>query len=1286
MRFATGLPEQYVVPHLAAGESVVAMSISPEGSVLCILTQLQVQFWSALQHITFLVSFALPKCSLLPGMDVGSRLLWHPKGRSVAVTTIDRRIVIYEADIVLSNETAVQLSPSHSEVVVTDARSRVCIAMELKLDSGIITSIATSTTCLLVCTSGGFVVVLHWTTGKKLHVWSTTTLLQQVRTTSASAVVGGSVAFFAHSVLLKKSCLILSDGSLCLLDCMSGNDFTQENVSFSGVCHAGIGATSVSFNGKHNLVAVACTDSSVRFYSIEGNELRRHDAQASARWCEDTRLLEGVVAMRWSGDEETIAVGFRKRGIAVLHHSGACIMSSFTRYDWSTTSGRSVHRPLFPSGCQCLAWDQEGHRLFGTEPEQKSFTASRFGRLARTMDPAENAKSSICLFEADSISFFHASDSDGIAENWETVRLPTDYSKENFPIRFCSVTGDGQHAAVSGTNGCALYNRKLRRWKLFGVRSQEKAIVAVACPCWVQNTCLALPVRNITRREFEVRVYSRFHLDESAVLCVLPMQRRPQIVSCHMRTLADHKCVLAVVDSANSLQLHELEVFTDSVTNPKAVRLNHRPLRVLALSPPMHSPLALIVCPLRREAAMRPHSSKLPQLLVLQRNHELVLLDPNEASTAQEEGGMFPFAAAPVTTDRVHSCWLDLSVTYAVQECCVVIAFGNEGVHAHSLPAALVESPTQKSSRRSSRPAFFDPSVTTASTSSTHLAEFDVEALPIGVLPLDGFIVFAMEGLFRKFVVPGLYPSYQVNCRPVLYQHRLLLPLVSSQSSSSGEMDVAVVDDPLARVLHRLRETGSFVDTMDYLLHSIIDNELDSRHVAHDRRRALQFIISILRKYPEFHQIIVGCVRKIDVVKWRVVFDVIGKPMDFFNDCIANRRIIEAAHVVRVVMMDDASSQEGIQQPSSSVAVATSAGPTTAVAAGHHGTPLRRSESGGSGGGAGAGGGGGESHMLAPLEDATNCARRLFTIVLGRGDFILAFELLRFMTLLSLEIDLPNNDKSNTALSAIERALRSMWRGPQKPNSSQSTASSLNLRSVTSSVTCADAGLLRPCETSAEHSVGNMLRKYPSLRTDMESTVLSLLRIGKVAQLCAMFESFQLDLDHFISTIFASPSVGWRYSSFNAVGSSSSQPTMDGFADNPHTAMSQMSLREIFSNLHAEFGLPRCPQGEIPIPPSLASHPLAMNSLRIFTATQEHLATVTASCTALNNIAVLFCRHTCVEYQCAFSILLLQEENLKRLLSDHGDAVLEQVTELLCEKENAGYRRMLEACCRREAI
>jgi hypothetical protein len=1328
MRFATGLPELYVVPHLAAGESIVAMSIAPDGAILCVLTQLQLQFWAVLQHVTFLIGFPLPKCSLAPGMDIGSRLVWHPKGRSIAVTTIDRRLMIYEADISLSNESAVQLTGS-GEIAVAEASSRVCLSSELKLDSGIVTSVATSTTCLLVCTSGGFVVVVHWSTGQRLHVWGTPSLLQNVRTSSMStnAVVGGSIVFFGHSIALKKSCLVLSDGSLCLLDSSCGNDFTQQGISFTGVCHPGIGATSVSFNARHCLVAVSCTDSSVRFYALDaGNELRRHDAPASARWCEDTKPLEGIVAMRWSPDEETLAVGFRKRGIAVLHHSGACIMSTFTRYDWSTTMCRTVHRPLFPTGCQCLAWDQEGHRLMGTEADQKSFTASRFARLARSMEPAENAKGSICLFEADSVSFFHASDSDGIADNWEALRLPADYMRENFPLRFCCATGDGQHVVAAGAHGCAIFNRRLRRWKLFNARSQEKAVVVVANPCWIHNVCVVLPLRNVPRREFEVRVYSRFHLEISSMLLLIPMARRPCLVACHSRTLADHKCVLAVVDSGNALQLHEVEVCADSLAAPKNVRLNHRPLRTVVLQPPLHGPLAVTVCPLRREAAQRQYASKLPQLFVLQRNHQLVLVDLNTDLPSTPTHGTPPperpqYTTSLLSSDVVHYSWLDLSAAYAFQEACVLIAFGNDGVHAHLLPCVTgnsTDSPSMKNSSSSlgwQRPFALDqplsplsPLAAAVSVTSTHLAEFDVEALPIGIHPLDGFIVFGMEGYFRKFSVPGLYPCYQVNCRPVLYQHRLLLPLATAQSSTSGELDVAVVDDPLGRMLHRLRESGSFVDTLDYLLHSVIDEDLESRPrrtratEAHDQRRALQYIIGILRRYPEFHEVIVGCVRKIDVAKWRSVFAVVGKPMDFFNDCVANKRIIEAAHIVRVVMMDD-----GLPQQSQA--------PLQRMPQGDHSLPLGISASeahsssspaGGAGPAAGpsslhrAGSGGSDAELLGPLEEATNCARRLFSMALRGGDFFLGLELLRFMTLLSLEIDLPGSreEKSQqTTLSAIERAFRTMWRGqakplPAAPASLQSLAATGSFRGGSLP---GDAGqLLRHCDGIGEHSttVAKMLRKYPSLRHDMEAAALQLLRAGKVAQLCAMFEAFQLDLDFFIAA--ALPVI--RAAAHRSASSQQPSPvrrmsTSGSSGDYPVEAAAAavvvpgpLSLSEIFGNLHAEFGLPRCPQGELPVPEELAGHPLAANPLKLFTATHELLATVTATCTALTSIGALFARHTTAtsspEYACAFGILLLQVDMLKRLVVAN-DGLSSQMTALLTERENSGYRRLLSACC-----
>ena len=131
-------------------------------------------------------------------------------------------------------------------------------------------------------------------------------------------------------------------------------------------------------------------------------------------------------------------------------------------------------------------------------------------------------------------------------------------------------------------------------------------------------------------------------------------------------------------------------------------------------------------------------------------------------------------------------------------------------------------------------------------------------------------------------------------------------------------------------------------------------------------------------------------------------------------------------------------------------------------------------------------------------------------------------------------------------------------------------------------------------------------------------------------------------------------------------------------------ALHHLGLVEIFSNLHAEFSLPRCPQGEIPVPADLAGHPLAANPLKLFTATQEMLATVTATYAALTGIASLFARHTTAsnppEYACAFAIVLVQADALRRLVAGN-EGLQQSLVALSTEKENAGYRRLLATCC-----
>lgn len=67
-----------------------------------------------------------------------------------------------------------------------------------------------------------------------------------------------------------------------------------------------------------------------------------------------------------------------------------------------------------------------------------------------------------------------SSGTDLVHADWEPVQIPLSYLSGNYPIQYVSVSEDGKQIAVAGRYGCILYNRQMRRWRMFGDMNQVR--------------------------------------------------------------------------------------------------------------------------------------------------------------------------------------------------------------------------------------------------------------------------------------------------------------------------------------------------------------------------------------------------------------------------------------------------------------------------------------------------------------------------------------------------------------------------------------------------------------------------------------------------------------------------------------------------------------------------------------------------------------------------------------------------------------------------------------------
>ncbi|CUG78852.1 Hypothetical protein, putative [Bodo saltans] len=240
---------------------------------------------------------------------------------------------------------------------------------------------------------------------------------------------------------------------------------------------------------------------------------------------------------------------------------------------------------------------------------------------------------------------------------------------------------------------------------------------------------------------------------------------------------------------------------------------------------------------------------------------------------------------------------------------------------------------------------------------------------------------------------------------------------------------------------------------MDFLLHLVLHSDDKQQHdlsgspnpsapshvsvvvviaSERDRRALLWVIVEYLKRYWEYHVVVVGLVRKVDMSKWRLLFDVIGAPVDIFDDCLASGRFVEAAHIVRVVMMDNVTVHtvhttnlhDSLVVGGHSTSPHTAGGRAPSLSSASSDVALLLSRRGNSAGEAAAGdndstsamppplvtstpspyAGSTKHRVLTPLEAAAHCALKLFPLVLPRYDAAFSSELFRFLSMILMEL------------------------------------------------------------------------------------------------------------------------------------------------------------------------------------------------------------------------------------------------------------------------------------------
>jgi hypothetical protein len=490
-------------------------------------------------------------------------------------------------------------------------------------------------------------------------------------------------------------------------------------------------------------------------------------------------------------------------------------------------------------------------------------------------------------------------------------------------------------------------------------------------------------------------------------------------------------------------------------------------------------------------------------------------------------------------------------------------------------------------------------------------------------------------------------------------------PLQAGATPSSGSptpQRLIDVGPPLAAhlravtvgVVNRLKTGTTFPQCMEYLLHSVLHaDEMYEKRPDYSRPAALRVVVELLRQYHEYYDIIVGCIRKTDLNKWPLLFDVVGSPLVIFDECMQTGRVVTAAHLLRVLQL-----------------------PMSVDFAVEKGLPDAEAE---------------ELRERAALTCAQEGARRLFSLALRSYRFPLALELLRFVGLITSEIasDLP---------LPSHRPPRARSGGLQISDGAQAIVPSPDASERSFEWRAASSFHESDLDTTASTPV-RVLRGDRLLRIQLETVACELVTHGRLRQATELFMTFRLDFSHFLRTHRAGcAKVGDLVATFTAIHQDFQLPRcptlltlprlpvaadvpVNGGATHEHAHHRGIVDRHIALRQYAlkYESLYRLTVGSLDSADTPACGEdltaTAMEYGDFLTHTQLRLLATPNTILPLTNLLQAFVDCGCHEYALLLATILLQLPAIENLL--RSDRTLFQpFVNLLCQPDNLGYSEL----------